>query len=202
MPRTYGGIDAAARRATRRARLLDASLDLLLDGGLQALTVRGVCERGRVGPRFFYESFADTDELLVALYDCVVTELIHLALCAVAAAPPETGARVRAILLCAMDFAYADPRKAHLLLSLALATPALTERRFRACDRFFAAVRHASDHRISRRQAMAFRFLVGGCAELLAAWVHDPGVTDRTRILDDCTDFCLRQLLTPMAAAR
>lgn len=37
--------------------------------GWQATTVRGICERARLNPRYFYESFSGLDELLVAVFD-------------------------------------------------------------------------------------------------------------------------------------
>ncbi|MFX5907320.1 TetR/AcrR family transcriptional regulator, partial [Acinetobacter baumannii] len=51
----------------RRRRLLDAALDIVGTNGLSALTVRGVCEQAKVGPRFFYEAFPDLDAHAIAL---------------------------------------------------------------------------------------------------------------------------------------
>src|ERR1700677_1447709 len=73
--RPYGGVDAADRLATRRARLLEAGLDLLGGGDAAELTVRGVCRQAGVAARYFYESFADKDELVGAVFDWVVADL-------------------------------------------------------------------------------------------------------------------------------
>ncbi|HEY4795002.1 MAG TPA: TetR family transcriptional regulator, partial [Mycobacterium sp.] len=73
--RPYGGVDAADRLATRRARLLEAGLDLLGGDVAADLTVRGVCRQAGVAARYFYESFADKDEFVGAVFDSVIAEL-------------------------------------------------------------------------------------------------------------------------------
>src|SRR5258705_353216 len=59
--RRYAGASADERRDERRARLLAAGLDALGTDGHRATTVRGVCARARLTPRYFYESFDDLD---------------------------------------------------------------------------------------------------------------------------------------------
>ena len=71
----WAGVPAEERAAERRAQLIDAGFDLLGTEGDAGTTVRAVCQRARLNPRYFYESFADRDELLVAVYDHVVAEL-------------------------------------------------------------------------------------------------------------------------------
>jgi AcrR family transcriptional regulator len=93
--RPYGGVDAADRLATRRAKLLAAGLDLLgadRDDAAE-LTVRGICRQAGVAARYFYESFADKDEFVGAVFDWVIADLAATTQAAVAAAPPEEQTR-------------------------------------------------------------------------------------------------------------
>lgn len=85
--RPYRGVRAADRLAERRERLLGAGLDLLGAQELTELTVRGVCSRAGVASRYFYESFADKDEFVAAVFDWVVDDLAASIQAAVAAAP-------------------------------------------------------------------------------------------------------------------
>ncbi|MEU6564058.1 TetR/AcrR family transcriptional regulator [Nocardia nova] len=74
-PRTWGGRTPEQRRAERRARLLDAALDIWLEHGWAAVTMRGVCGRAALNDRYFYEHFADRDELLATVWDEVCIEV-------------------------------------------------------------------------------------------------------------------------------
>ncbi|AHH16011.1 transcriptional regulator, TetR family [Nocardia nova SH22a] len=74
-PRTWGGRTPEQRRAERRARLLAAALDIWLENGWAAVTMRGVCARAALNDRYFYEHFADRDELLATVWDEVCIEV-------------------------------------------------------------------------------------------------------------------------------
>ena len=64
--RPYRGVSADDRRADRRARLLEAGLDLVGEVGVAEVTAEAVAARAGLSKRYFYESFADRDALLVA----------------------------------------------------------------------------------------------------------------------------------------
>ena len=72
--RTYGGSTLSARRAQRRMDLVEATLDLVGEGGSAAVSVRSVCRKAGLTDRYFYESFANRDELLVAVFTEVAEE--------------------------------------------------------------------------------------------------------------------------------
>lgn len=69
MRRSYGGLSAEQRQAVRRARLLDAGLELLGTAGWTATTMTAVCREAGLTERYFYESFADRDALAEAVFD-------------------------------------------------------------------------------------------------------------------------------------
>ena len=71
-PTRWAGVPLADRRAERRAALIAAAFDIFGGVGAEAeLSVRSVCRYCGYNTRYFYESFADTDELLGAVYDRV-----------------------------------------------------------------------------------------------------------------------------------
>lgn len=73
--RPYGGMPSGARREQRRARLLEAVLDVVGESGLGVLTVASVCACAGVGKRYFYESFASLDELVAGALQLVFEQV-------------------------------------------------------------------------------------------------------------------------------
>ena len=71
--RSYGGEAGDARVARRRAALIDAALELLGQAEPAQVTVRGVCARAALTPRYFYESFVGVDDLVAATYEEVIS---------------------------------------------------------------------------------------------------------------------------------
>ena len=63
----WTGLPAEERALERRGLLVEAAFHLLGTEGDAATTVRAVCQRARLNPRYFYESFADRDQVVVAL---------------------------------------------------------------------------------------------------------------------------------------
>ena len=72
--RTYGGVSAAERAASRRERLLDAGLELFGTHGFAATGVKDVCRQAGLTDRYFYESFRDSRELFLAVFDRLTDE--------------------------------------------------------------------------------------------------------------------------------
>lgn len=66
--RSYGGVPAEVRVAQRRESLLEAGLELFGTAGYQATSVRAVCRQAGLSERYFYESFANTEALLIGVY--------------------------------------------------------------------------------------------------------------------------------------
>ncbi len=66
--RPYGGIGPAARQAQRQQSFLDAGLAVFGTSGYRTATVRQLCREAGLTDRYFYESFASTEDLLLAVY--------------------------------------------------------------------------------------------------------------------------------------
>lgn len=124
----WAGVAAADRRAARRALLVGAAFELFGEGGEAAVTVRSVCRAGELNSRYFYESFDDTGELLGAVYDDVVSDLVGVLLAAMADLPDDR-ARLRAGIRAVLDFSSADPRRGRILFTEARTNPVLAARR-------------------------------------------------------------------------
>lgn len=203
--RVYGGKSGDERRAERRHKLLDAGLELLGTEGLAGTTLRKVCETAGLPPRYFYENFADIDALNVAVFDSVLEDLIRQCFVAVAQAPTELAAQVRAALRCAINFVSDDRRQAHIALSLALASPPLAERRSRATELIATIIADLGNEYVSAdadpgQLDTVARFFVGGFAEILAAWMNDPSTATPDELLDNCTRLFLAVTSTALNA--
>ena len=95
-PRLYGGLSAEERRAERRARLIEAGVKVYGEVGYRNGTVKAVCAAAELTERYFYESFANSEALLVAAY-IHVTDKLHAEMAAAGAAA-RNGARTADVL--------------------------------------------------------------------------------------------------------
>ena len=107
--RTYGGVTAGQRRATRRAALIEAALDLFAEEGARAVSKRAVCARARLNDRYFYEHFTDSDALLEAIARDLTAEGLEAVNAATRRAAPDIHTQVQATAEAALEFLTADP---------------------------------------------------------------------------------------------
>lgn len=201
--RPYGGVDAAQRVSARRERLLEAALDLLgsPDEGV-ALTVRGVCTRAGLVARYFYEGFADSDELAVTVYENVVHALVTETLAALRAGTADEREQIRIGVTAVVGHLAEDPRRGRLLFSTAATHPALVARRLETVGMFAGLLAAQAEafygtQRTTHLDAVA-RFLVGGFGETLTAWQH--GDLELTQ--DELVEVCLELFATSATLLR
>lgn len=193
-PRTYGGVDGSARVAERRRILIDAGLDLL--GTTEPeLTVRGVCRRANVVSRYFYESFADKDELMAAVYDHVIGEIASTTLAAVEASPTSERGRVHAAVRAIVRLVAEDPRRGRLLFSATSSNDVLAAKRAES-TKMFAGLLAAQATEFygtapTDRLDLTTHFAVGGFAQVLTAWLAGDLTLDEPLVVDYCTDLLL-----------
>jgi AcrR family transcriptional regulator len=198
--RPYRGVDAADRLATRRAKLLGAGLDLLGADRQDAaeLTVRGICRRAGVAARYFYESFADKDEFVAAVFDWVIADLAATTQAAVAAAPPEE--QTRAGMANVVRTIGDDPRVGRLLFSAQLANAVLVRKRVES-NALFAMlsgrhVENALHVPENDRIKAAAHFVVGGVAQTISAWLAGAVRLDPDQLIDQLASL-LDELADP-----
>ena len=206
--RAYRGVPADERRAQRRSALIETALDCLHADGIAGVSVRSVCARARLTPRYFYESFADLDRLLLASVDAVVDEVAQRALEALAAAPPEVAAQVRAAIDAGYGVVATDPRKANALLVAASGHGPLRERRHKLvtdyADLIIDGLPLLNGLSIQGRRAaraMAL-FVMGGSADVIEAVLSGRLRMSRTQLVDQLTAMWLHVLTDVEPAGR
>ncbi|WP_199434098.1 TetR/AcrR family transcriptional regulator [Qaidamihabitans albus] len=192
--RTYGGVAGSDRTAERRAQLVEAGLELLgAAEGEPNLSVRGVCRRSGLATRYFYESFADRDTLVAAVYDHVVQGLAAATLEAAEVAPHEARAKVRAGLSALVRHVTEDPRRGRLLFSPALGGSVLAAKRVES-SRLFVRLLGLQAREFygvddSARLNVGAELLVGGLAQVLTSWLSGELALSETEIVEQCTDI-------------
>jgi AcrR family transcriptional regulator len=198
--RPYRGVEAADRLATRRARLMEAGLELLGADRQDAseLTVRGICRQAGVAARYFYESFADKDEFVGALFDWVIADLAATTQAAVAAAPAEEQTRVGiANIVRTID---CDPRVGRLLFSSQPANAVLVRKREESSALFaMLSGQHAGMAlRMQRNERITAtaHFVVGGVGQTLSAWLAGEVRLDSHQLVDQLASL-LNRLADP-----
>jgi AcrR family transcriptional regulator len=193
--RRYRGVPADERRAARRRQLLDAALEMLGDEGYARTTVRGVCRRANLTPRYFYESFDDLETLVVTVFDEVIGATTEAMIEAVEAAPHDARAKSRAAIETFVRGLTDDPRRARVAFVEALGSERLMRRRLdtlRLCSDLVAAQARAfyeppreADTIVDLTAAV----LVGGMAELLIRWLDGSLDVSREELIDHLTEL-------------
>lgn len=194
-PTRWAGVPLTDRRAERRALLVDAAFRLFGDAGEAAVSVRSVCRECGLNTRYFYESFADTDDLLGAVYDEVSAALAVDVEAATASAADSLRARTRAGIAAVLGFSSADPRRGRILFTDARANPVLAARRTATQDLLREAVLseggrlHPGSDPVAAQIGAAM--YTGAMAELAQQWLSGNLGDD----LDVVVDYALRLVL-------
>lgn len=66
--RPYRGSSPEQRREERREKLLDAAVEIFGTTGYRTASIDKICSTAALTKRYFYESFSDSEALLVAVY--------------------------------------------------------------------------------------------------------------------------------------
>lgn len=184
----------------RRSALVDAALDCLHEGGLGAVGVRAVCARAQLTQRYFYENFADLDELLLAAMDASSTLVVERTLAAIGAAGPRTEDQVRAAVATGFGAVTDDPRAASMFLAAAAGQGSLRDRRHEIVAHYadllltsLAALNAAgpADRLGARATAL---FLMGGTVELIESVLSGRLRMSRDRVVDLLSSMWLGSL--------
>jgi AcrR family transcriptional regulator len=206
--RIYGGVSADDRRAKRREQLLDAGIELLGTAGWSGTTMTAVCAKAGLTERYFYESFADREALLLAVFDRITAEATEAILAAISASPREARARTRAAIGAFVELMTEDPRKGQVAFVEAMGSEALVRRRYESISAFAALLgdqaRDFYDLETGGDELIELTslVLVGGLAEALMAWLGGSLETSRERLIEDCADLFVATGETAIALAR
>lgn len=186
-----------ARRAERRARLLEAGLDVVGDVGIGGLTMTLVVQRAELTERYFYESFADRSAFVVALFDACLADLDACFLASLAGTPPDLEKRCRAAAEALVFVLTSDRRRARLFTESS-GTDVLGASRSAALARYatalalqIRALRGVDGRRHRGRLRVGTRMVVGGLAEALVGWLDGTLDEPKERIVDECVRLCI-----------
>lgn len=178
---------------------MQAAFELFGEAGEAAVTVRSVCRLSALNNRYFYESFTGTDQLLGAVYDFVVTDLIAALIDAMSELPDDR-ARLRAGIRTVLEFSSGDPRRGRILFTEARANPVLAARRSATQEQLRESVindRHAESPSTRTADLVGAAMYAGAMAELAQQWLAGSLGSD----LDTVVDAAVR-LLIPAADDR
>ena len=200
--RPYAGVSAAERVASRRARFLDAGLELFGTRGVQATHVKDICAEAGLTDRYFYESFGDSAALLTAVFDRVGAELFASIASATATAPTEPEAQVRAAVSTFVGELAADPRKARILFTEATAAGGPVGEHMRKTLRGFAGLvgetarPYLPDDVPEHVIKMGTLSLAGAIERVIVEW-HDGTLSVS---VEQLTEHCIALLMTAGAS--
>ena len=187
--RAYRGVSPEQRRAGRRARLIAAAIAVYGERGYRNATVKAVCEAAGLTERYFYESFENSEALLVTSFNAVTYAVFDEITAAAQAAGRGRVAKARAML---------DAYFGALQRSPASARVYLVEIRgvSREVDKAFDAALRAIGNEVARQIAPAGAAsdellqagVVGGVMHIALRWI-DAGYQPP---LPEVTDAALR----------
>ena len=112
----YAGKAASTRQAERRKKLLAAGIRLIGREGYAATSIDAVCSEAGLTKRYFYESFANSEELLIESYRAVTREFLTSIMQATAPHLSDSRKLVRAGLQQTFSFVKENPDKARLVM--------------------------------------------------------------------------------------
>jgi AcrR family transcriptional regulator len=190
--RTYRGITPSQRQAERRARLLQAGLDLFGTLGYARTSIRAVSTAASLNSRYFYESFSSREDLLYSVYEQIVVDIFTKVSEAVAG-EDTIEAQARAGLRAGWTAVTEDRRKARIVAIEVVGVSERLERLRRESRHALAqltadrALSLAGDLRLRLDPVITARFLMGGIVELLADWINGDLTASTDEVVDHFT---------------
>lgn len=179
----WSGVPLQDRQALRRDELVAAGVTLLGSAARPALTVRAVCREAGLTERYFYESFADRDEFVRAVYDDVCTRAMSTLVSA--ETPRDAVERFVALMV-------DDPTRGRVLLLAPESEPVLTRSGAEWMPSFIALLqRKLTTIADPARQAMVATGLIGALTALFSAYLDNRLDATREQFIDYCVDMLL-----------
>lgn len=195
--RLWRGQTLGDRAQVRRRQLLQAGFELLGTDGAIGVTMRAVCRSAGLSLRYFYESFRDTDQLTVAVYDQCNTELAG-AIADATSRHPHPAAAVAAAVDAAASYFEADRRRVQILLREPLSNELLGGRRASILPDMLAGLMTSAGMATPRlgpaERAMTASGLSGALAALVLDWTDGRLDVTRAQLVDHATKLVLSSL--------
>lgn len=174
----YGGVSSEDRRAARRARLLDATLEVWGREGGPPVTMTRVCAEAGLTERYFYESFTGLADAQIAVMERVAAEIAERTVAALGSTTGGPAERVRAAIEAFVQILTDDPRKGRVAIVESASVEAVRAPRSHML-RQFAELAAREARELYGPQAwseaegrLAATMFVGGLAELVTNWLE------------------------------
>ncbi len=188
--RGYGGRSAEELRLERRERLIATGLDLFASRGYHRTQIELLCTQAKVTTRHFYEEFSSREDLLVAVYEGVISKT-RVAVIAALQNSKSTPQQRIAHAIGAFVHAYTDdPRHARIACIEVVGVSEDMARRRRAVIHEFAEVVEAYANQLAKAGVLPKRnyhlpgvAMIGAVNELMSEWLtvdHPPSVAELT----------------------
>jgi AcrR family transcriptional regulator len=184
----WSGVPLKDRQALRRDELVAAGTQLLGGESGPAMTVRAVCRQAELTERYFYESFADRDEFVRAVYDDVCSRAMSALMSATT--PREAVERFVALMV-------DDPVRGRVLLLAPAVEPVLVASGAEWMPSFIDLLqRKLTQIGDPVRQKMVATSLIGGLTALFTAYLDGRLSATREQFIDYCVDMLLNRAAT------
>jgi len=185
LARPYRGVSQDERRAQRRSQLIAAAISVYGERGYRQATVKAVCEAAGLTERYFYESFANSEDLLIASFNAVTYGVFGEIRQAAQDAGRARRARARAMLRAYFAALQRDPLSARVFLVEIRGVS-------RAVATAFDAALRAIGEEVARTVAppgtpadpLLEAGVVGGVIHIALRWVEDGYSPDIERVTD------------------
>ena len=173
LTRSYRGQSQEQRRAERRARLIEGAIAVYGERGYHQATVKAVCEAAGLTERYFYESFANSEALLIDSYNTITYAVLGEILRAGEAAGRGRVARSRAMLHAYFAALQREPQSARVFLveirGVSRAVDQAFDTSLRAIGRDVARLLDSSAANDELLQAG----VIGGVIHIALRWIED-----------------------------
>ncbi len=189
--RPFRGVSAPERRQTRRRQLVEAAFELAATHGAASLGVGEVCAAAGLTKRYFYESFASTDELGAAVVDHAIGLMVARTR---PYQPGADGGSVHAAIKAFIDGLLDDRRLARVLITETQSGD-LSRYRGRIVEVGVASLLPL-DHMAGTESFDHRRFIayaqIGALGEICLAWHQGIVAIPRDELVDQLVDLFAR----------
>lgn len=138
--RRFRGLDPQERQRQRREQLIAAGLNAFGGKGYHAVGVREICAEAHLTERYFYESFANREDLFLAVYHQAIGTIRAAVMRALGQPPRDVQTMARAAVRAFLETLRDDPRLSRILLIDALTVSAEVSRQSQLATQSFADI--------------------------------------------------------------
>ena len=190
--REYRGSSGADRARERRARLIEAAIAVYADRGYPKASVRAICRQAKLTERYFYESFASGEDLLVAAFETISDQLFDIVDSADSDQGPEQ--RIYARLWAYYDALHQSPAAARVFfidtVNVSARVDVLFERAIRRFERRIAGLLDMPPPE-GDTVDLRLRGVSGGLHQIALAWMRENFSRSTLEVVEIAQRFCI-----------